>query len=292
MLKRIFVYLGEMYPPSSWIGTFLSGFMVLTVSWRLQTTTLPFEWMTLLSAMALCLFSLLLRIMDEFKDYQDDLKNFPNRPLPSGKVKHKDLLYLGWFCVLGSLALSAWNLELFLVAHVVLFYSYLMLKWFFVEKQMRASLPLALASHHPIVFVHFIYLLVAVNVTAYGGGFISNFVILPIAFMMTNWEISRKIRSPQDETSYTTYSKIWGPRVAASLSLGLQLIVLFTVINLLNKMNCHVGWSVAFSGLYLFLLFPTVQFLLNLKSKNPLKKFAEAEILSVVLILLAAGWWG
>ena len=32
--------------------------------------------------------------MDEYKDYEDDLVNYPDRPLPSGRVLFKDLKVL------------------------------------------------------------------------------------------------------------------------------------------------------------------------------------------------------
>ena len=36
--------------------------------------------------------------MDEFKDYEDDLKNYPDRPLPSGRVLKSDLKPSGYAC--------------------------------------------------------------------------------------------------------------------------------------------------------------------------------------------------
>ena len=36
-------------------------------------------------------FLLSLRIADDFKDYKTDIKLFPDRPLPSGRVKKTDL---------------------------------------------------------------------------------------------------------------------------------------------------------------------------------------------------------
>src|SRR5690606_5018273 len=154
---RIFIYLREMYPFASWLGTFLSGFMVITVVWRLKGNG-EFDWWTLRACFALCLFSLLLRVMDEFKDYQDDLKNFPERPLPSGRVLKSDLKVLGWLCVAGGFGLSLWEVHVAGYALVVLLFSYFMLKWFFREAEIRASLPLALLTHHPIVLLHFAYL--------------------------------------------------------------------------------------------------------------------------------------
>jgi 4-hydroxybenzoate polyprenyltransferase len=40
--------------------------------------------------------------------------------------------------------------------------------------------------------------------------------------VMASWEISRKIRSPEEETAYVTYSRIFGYRAAVAVALALQ----------------------------------------------------------------------
>jgi 4-hydroxybenzoate polyprenyltransferase len=290
MLKRLLIYFKEMYPITSWIGNFLCGFMVLTVSWRLHGGSAPFAWNTLWVCAGLCFFSLLLRVMDEFKDYELDVRLFPQRPLPSGRVFKSDLKILGWVCVVLGLAVSAWDQDVFSYALGVLFYSYLMLIWFGMEKAIRASLPLALVTHHPIVLFHFMYLISAVMTTSYATP--AAYYLMPICFMFTNWEISRKIRQPKDENDYVTYSRIWGPRLAASITLVLQSSVLATVLFILHEMECKTPWSVVYLVGQLGLMWPSLRYLLKLQAPKPLKDWAEAQILWNVVYLLVAGWWG
>lgn len=290
MLKRLMIYFKEMYPLSSWVGTFLCGFMVLTVAWRLGRTDEPFAWHTLLACVGLCFFSLLLRVMDEFKDYELDVRLFPGRPLPSGRVLKSDLKVLGWFCVAASIAASTWHEDVLSVGLGVLLYSYLMLIWFGMEKQIRASLPLALVTHHPIVLFHFMYLLFATMTTPTATP--NAYYLLPICFMFTNWEISRKIKQPRDENDYVTYSKIWGPRLAVSITLFFQTVVAATALLLLHKMEVGAWWSWGYAVVQLGLMSPSIYFLIALKVQKPLKQWAEAQILWNVIFLLIAGWWG
>jgi 4-hydroxybenzoate polyprenyltransferase len=290
MLKRWLIYFKEMYPLSSWVGTFLCGFMVLTVAWRLGRVDQPFEWHTLLACVGLCFFSLLLRVMDEFKDYELDVRLFPGRPLPSGRVLKSDLKVLGWVCVVVGLGVSLWNEEVASMALGVLVYSYLMLVWFGIEKAIRGSLPLALVTHHPIVLLHFMYLLTVTLTTSTATQ--SAYYLLPICFMFTNWEISRKIKQPRDENDYVTYSKIWGPRVAVALTIFFQAIVAATAVVLLSRMETKPAWSWAYGVVQLGLMSPSLYFLATLKAEKPLKQWAEAQILWNVIYLLIAGWWG
>jgi hypothetical protein len=290
MLKRWMVYFKEMYPLSSWVGTFLCGFMVLTVAWRLGRTDQPFEWHTLWACPGLCFFSLLLRVMDEFKDYELDVRLFPGRPLPSGRVLKSDLKVLGWVCVAVGIAVSVWHEDVIALALGVLLYSYLMLIWFGMEKAIRASLPLALVTHHPIVLFHFMYLLTVTMTTASATQ--DAYYLLPICFMFTNWEISRKIKQPRDENEYVTYSKIWGPRVAVTITLIFQTVVAATALVLLMKMETKPVWAWGYGIVQLGLMSPSIYFLATLKASKPLKQWAEAQILWNVIYLLIAGWWG
>jgi 4-hydroxybenzoate polyprenyltransferase len=290
MAKRLWTYLAEMYPLSSWLGTFLSGLMVYAIIFRLHGLTLQIDRWVVASCFSLCLFSLLLRVMDEFKDYEDDKKNFPHRPLPSGKVLHKDLKVLGWSCVGLSLLLSSWSLETLALASLVLIYSVLMLKWFFAEKQMRRSLPLAFFSHHPIVIYHFFYLLVGASILGEFDDIPLMLLVIPLCLMMTNWEIARKIRKPQDESEYTTYSKIWGPRKAVLVAIICQLILLITVLTILAKYFAQIWWSVGFATVFCSFMSPYIFFWIKFKVSKPLKFWAELQIIWIVVFMLAASW--
>jgi 4-hydroxybenzoate polyprenyltransferase len=288
MLRRILVYLNEMFPLPTIVGSVLTGIAVELTYLRLfHISSVP--WTKIfLPAIVLTLVSLLIRVMDEFKDYQDDLKNFPGRPLPSGRVKVSDLKVLGWFCVFMIIVLSLTSLKLFLWALLTLGFTFLMLKWFFIETRMRKSLPLAFISHHPIVLFNFGYLLIACTEVSAGVTLEKSWVILPLCLIFTNWEVERKIRAPEDETSYTTYSKIFGPRPAVLIALVLQLIFIAGTLQVLTAIGAPSWLCWLFLLIQLVLSSPTVFFFFTLKIPKPLKTFAELQIMSVIVSLLVA----
>ena len=288
MFKRIAIYLNEMFPITSFLGTMLTAFALQLTYLRLFSLPNQFHYQMLLSGIVITSVTLLIRIMDEFKDFEDDKRNFPLRPLPSGKVLPSDLKILAGLCVTLILLLSLTSKNLFIFSLLTLGFTLLMLKWFFIENKMRKSLPLALATHHPIVIFNFVYLILGMIETFPELNWSKIFFILPIALIFTNWEIARKIRTPEEETGYTTYSKIWGPRTAISGCLLLQLAYTSTIF--LNFYHLGTPWflQIVFFILMLVLLFPSVRFLVNLQLKAPLKTNAESQILLILGFLIAA----
>lgn len=288
MIKRIAIYLKEMFPPTAFIGSILTAVAVQMVYLKLFDLKATSYLHLFVPALVLTFVSLLIRIMDEFKDYHDDLTNFPNRPLPSGRVLKKDLVALGFFCVFAIIFLSLTSTKLLIWALITLGFTFLMLKWFFIEDIMRKSLPLAFITHHPIVLFNFIYLLIACTQMHPDVTFGKAVYILPICFIFTNWEVARKIRAPEQETAYTTYSKIFGPRPAIIISLTLQAVFIGTVFAIFDHLNTPAVARSIFGLVIALLVAPSLYFLFTLKAPKPLKGYAEAQILVVVGALLAA----
>lgn len=288
MLSRISIYLKEMFPITSIIGSILTAIAVQLTYMRLYGLRPDNYYFLIIPGIVLTAISLLIRVMDEFKDYQDDLTNFPERPLPSGRVKKSDLQSLGIFCVLLVIFLSLTSIKLLVWGLITLGFTFLMLKWFFIEPIMRKSLPLAFFSHHPIVLFNFMYLMIACTQYNSQVDLQNVFYILPICLIFTNWEIVRKIRQPQDETGYTTYSKIWGPRPAIVIALALQFTFSSAIVFILEKFHSPLWLWIAFIVGTIMLITPSLLFFATLKLKRPLKDVAELQILFIVLTLLAA----
>ncbi len=288
MLKRIFIYLNEMFPVPSILGTILTALAIQLTYLKLFGIKAESIFPLVLPGIYLTCITLLIRVMDEFKDYQDDLTNFPNRPLPSGRVNKRDLLFLGWGCVLVAVFVSLFSLKLVLWSLVTLCFTGLMLKWFFIETRMRKSLPLAFATHHPIVLFNFVYLILFCSEIYPEVNFSKWFYILPLCTIFTNWEIVRKIRAPEQETAYTTYSKIWGPRVSIVLAIILQSVFITNVFIILNDFQSPLFLKATLGLIQFLLLFPSLRFLFNLKLPSPLKPNAEGQILVVIAFLFVA----
>jgi hypothetical protein len=286
MIKRIALYLNEMFPFSSFFGSILTAVAVQLTYLRLFDIRTEKIYLLIIPGLVLTFVSLLIRIMDEFKDYEDDLTNFPTRPLPSGRVFKKDLLVLALFCVFMIIILSLNSISLLAWALLTLGFTYLMLKWFFIEDIMRKSLPLAFITHHPIVLFNFVYLLIACMELSPVVTLHKAFSVLPICLIFTNWEIVRKIRSPEQETAYTTYSKILGPRPAILIALVLQTIFTLTTFAIFAKLGTSFVVRALFGVIQMALSAPSLYFLLTLKLPRQLKPFAEMQILVVVITLL------
>lgn len=288
MLKRILIYLNEMFPLPSFIGTILTALSVQLTYLKLFGLSPSITPHLFLSGIYLTCITLLIRVMDEFKDYQDDLTNFPKRPLPSGRVTKKDLQVLGWGCVLLAIFVSLSSIQLVAWSIITLLFTGLMLKWFFIESVMRKSLPLAFISHHPIVLFNFVYLMIFCSHLYPQVNFSKWYFMLPLCTIFTNWEIVRKIRAPEQETAYTTYSKVWGPRVAVSVALVLQFIFTFCVFMIFKEFSSPMFLRITFGLVQFFLILPSVKFLFTLKLPAPLKPNAEGQILVVIVFLFVA----
>lgn len=288
MIKRVGIYLDEMFPVTAIIGSIISALAVELVYFRLYDVRVPWSIQLFLPGIVLTCISLLIRIMDEFKDFQDDLTNFPQRPLPSGRVKKSDLIRLAIFCIFMVIFLSSTSMSLLVWGIVTLVFTGLMLKWFFIEDIMRKSLPLAFITHHPIVIFNFVYLILACKEINGQVGWDKWHYVIPLCLIYTNWEVMRKIRAPEQETVYTTYSKIFGARPAIGAALLLQIIFITTVMMIFRELGTPWFVQIVFMLIQLALAFPGIKFLFTLKLKNPLKPNAEGQILAVVGFLLAA----
>ena len=94
MIKRIYIYLKEMFPLPHALSVVLGTTLYWMINLKSVQQPFVFSFEFVITLISMVSFVLLIRIADEFKDYQDDLKNYPNRPLPSGRVTKNDLIIL------------------------------------------------------------------------------------------------------------------------------------------------------------------------------------------------------
>ncbi len=193
-----------------------------------------------------------LRIADDFKDYELDCRLFAHRPLPSGRVKKKDLAIFVSILIVVTLLLNLIFMNNFLFCLFLYTYGSLMAIWFFQKHKIQKSLPLALVTHNPVQMIMNIYI-ISFTVIKYDVAPFSLTNILAaftLYFPALIWEITRKIRAPQDETEYVTYSKLFGYRKSTDFALLVTLIDIVTNFILvwnLNKVSVallalNVGW--------------------------------------------------
>jgi 4-hydroxybenzoate polyprenyltransferase len=227
--------------------------------------------------------------MDELKDVDVDRALFPGRPLPSGRVLESDLA--------GALVLSA---SLFVAAHaasglalgtavVTLGYAVLMFRWFFVPDRMRRSLPLALATHTPVIPLLLLHL-VAVFSVSHGLGVRDLCGPAVLALVLVGWagffawEIARKIRAPEEETAYVTYSRLLGAGGAVALAASAQTLSLGLGLWLYARHGFSPAFLPPAIGGYLIALGGHARFLRAPGSTTSrLRPFAEAQVFGLLL---------
>ena len=164
------------------------------------------------------LFFLELRIADEFKDYDEDARYRPYRPVPRGLVSLRELGALGGTAGTLQLLLAIWlDSRLALVLLGVWLYLGLMSKEFFVRRWLKTHPVTYLWTHMLIMPLVDFYVtacdwLPAVGRPPAGLGW---FLVLSF-FNGIGLEIGRKVRAPGDEeTGVETYSFLWGRAIAA-----------------------------------------------------------------------------
>ena len=164
------------------------------------------------------LFFLQLRLADEFKDFEDDLRYRPYRPVQRGLVKLRELAVVAAACAALQLSLAAW-LSIRLVPLLVIPWAYLalMTKEFFLPAWLKRHALLYMLSHMVITPLIFLYASACDWITA-GRTRPSAGLLWMLAVGYFNGmvvEIGRKVRAPDDEeTGVETYTFLWGRRNA------------------------------------------------------------------------------
>ena len=211
-----------------------------------QALTRPGEPMrytlgSLMGAIVLLCFFFHLRVFDEHKDFADDSRHYPDRVLQRGLITLRHLKVLGGIALALEFTLAAlwWPAgkpaPLVAVAIAVGF-SLLMLREFFVQAWLRGHM-IVYALLHMLVMPLLAMIVLAFATGLYpwqapGWFWLYAFVGFFVTF---NWEISRKIRIPDDEIEgVDSYSRIFGTFGVAWVVLGIRVVD--------TAMVALVGW--------------------------------------------------
>jgi 4-hydroxybenzoate polyprenyltransferase len=223
---RIARFLNHVFPPAVYVPSSLASFASFYLSLQAFAGTAPLRlgWRALAGAATVLLFGLLLRLYDELKDIESDLRlgrsgdpRFKDRPIVKGQVHVDDIIALRWGVTVVLLAINLplgfpWPSLAFVIVFVLTWLSF---RWYFVPA-ISKSLLLAFLSHNPLALAIAGYV-IALYCSDFGTGGLTPWVypLLGAAwFPVAAWETSRKIRTPSDETDYQTYSKVLGWKAA------------------------------------------------------------------------------
>ncbi|UDQ98809.1 UbiA family prenyltransferase [Lentisphaerota bacterium WC36G] len=239
-LSRLNAYFKERFPLFSHgilIISYYSSNQFLAQILQNPDQPVKYSFNSLLGVITLFMIFLHLRVFDEHKDYQEDCKYYPERLLSRGIITLKELKFLGAIAI-GFELLIACSCGFNVLSSVllVLAFSVLMLKEFFVGKWLKKHFLIYATSH--MLIMPLMSLMVFSFTTSFAPWEAPAWYWLYafVGFFVTfNWEVSRKIRTPEDEKKgLDSYSKIFGTYGAA------YMVILIRVIDTL--MVAFVGW--------------------------------------------------
>ena len=197
--------------------------------WGKEIDKVPIIWYKLFPLFIIIfMFFFQLRITDEFKDYEEDLKYRPYRPVQRGIISLKALGKIGIATIIIQIILAhVINPKLIYFMLLVWIYMFLMTKEFFIKNWLTERILIYALSH--VVIMIFITLVILK-----GTGYIleshfletlylsleryeKNIFIGLIPLFALNYlngivlEIGRKTRrANEEEYGVQTYSKLWG----------------------------------------------------------------------------------
>lgn len=291
--RRLSAYLAERFPllgHGVLIAAYYSSNQFLARVLTEPGRPMHYDLSTLFGALTLFCFFFHLRVFDEHKDYAEDLVHYPQRVLQSGLITLRDLKVLGGIAIAAQVVLSALRGPAALTSWFLPFgFSLLMLKEFFAREWLKRHF-LVYATSHLLVMP-----LLSLMVFSFATGRwpweapFWYWMYAWVGFFVTfNWEVSRKIRAPEDEIEgVDTYTRVFGTYGAA------YVVLLIRVIDtaLVALVGWHLGLSVwfyaALVALFLVCLvgFFQYRFHTSRKTAKRMETYAGMYIIAFDLIL-------
>ena len=243
MIKRLGVYFREMYPiiPRLVLGYIVAMEIYYIVLLNHGVSNVNFGIQEVILGFTVFSFLCWLRIADDFKDYELDCRLFKHRPLPSGRVHKSDLKIFVSILIALTILVNFIFMPLRHFIFCIILYTYgsMMAVWFFQKHKIQKSLPLALVTHNPVQMILNIYIIsyVIIRYNLEVFNIYNIMAIFTLYFPALAWEVSRKVRAPEEETEYVTYSKLFGYKRATNFALWVTIVDIVTNIILVINLN-------------------------------------------------------
>lgn len=301
MLKRWFIYCKEMFNllfhASLSILDFLEIYFLLLLNYKFLV---PFKFSIGIQELVGCLtifsFLFLLRIVDDFKDYKADLKEHPERPLPSGRVTKRDLIILLILILLVTLILNILYMNNIIFLLAVIIYGAFMSIWYCYSKLLKENFIFMMFTHTPYLLLmnvyvisfafikygleHITYVTILVSFTTYFIGFLRG--------VSREIEIAKsKVRKFNNDNlkRYKKYAKFVG--VLAILNTILYTILLWN-INIVSILFLIINLIYFLVKIYYFLK-TNFSKEINILNKTLIYIFAQEGIVLLSLIINIIG---
>lgn len=161
MLKRWFIYCKEMFnllfSASLSVLAFFEIYFLLLLNYEFVDFSIGIQ--ELVGCLTIFSFLFLLRIVDDFKDYKTDLKEHPERPLPSGRVTKRDLIILLILILFVTLILNLLYMNNIIFLLAVILYGAFMSIWYCYSKVLKKNFIFMMFTHTPYLLLMNIYII-------------------------------------------------------------------------------------------------------------------------------------
>lgn len=276
MLRRLHIYFREMYPiiPRLILGGIVFFEIYFIVLLNNGITDFKIGIQEFIGAFTVFSFLMWLRIADDLKDYETDKKLFKERPLPSGRVKKRDIIFICIIVEVITIILNIIYMNNLLFFIILYGYGYLMSKWFFQKSKIQPSLPLALITHNPVQMFINLYIIsfTCIKYSIPALSLTTVMALFTLYFPALIWEVSRKIKAPKDENEYVTYSKLFGYKKATRFVLIITIVDIITNIILVWNLN-----KISVLVLILLVTWMTYKFIEFIKDPEKYKIVSKVE---------------
>lgn len=276
-LERLFAWSSERFPIANFISAAL-GFIVLATVSRSTVADTSWSLVDMLGVFAYTGQLLLLRIFDEFKDYEKDMVAHPNRIIQRGLFLLSELkplailsliLGLGW-----SFAADAGLGPTVLTWIAMMLFTYLMTYEFFIGDWLKKNIFLYGLSHSLVSGFISLWIFTGTRgILAWDFKLVAT-LIISLAFALS-YEITRKTFGLEEEKPLQdSYSRDLGFTASIGLSTFYNLIIFMGYIALCHSFSPSSIWPyAAFLLCYSCTFYPTFNMLK--KQDGKARKMAE-----------------
>ena len=246
--RRFYLYVQERFPllgNGLLIVSYYSSNQFLARALLEPGTPMHFDGVSIAGIVAVLCFFFHIRVFDEHKDFEDDSRYFPHRVLQRGVVTLAELRVVAAVAIAIEVIVSVARGIPAVTGWLIAFgFSLLMLKEFFVREWLKRHFVAYALSHMLLMPLLSLWIFsLAVQRFPWEAPPVYLLYAMVGFFVTLNWEVSRKIRAPEQEIEgVETYTKIFGTYGAAWLVLLIRLVD--------TALVAYVGWVLGFGTFF------------------------------------------
>ena len=276
--KKWYTYQKERFPIATY-GLYIFSIVFGTFCFATESK----NWIMLIPMFVVALLQfLMVRIVDEFKDFEEDSKYRPYRPVPRGLVSLKELGILGGICAIIQIGLTAiLNIKGLIYLSLVWIFFAIMSKSFFIKKLVDKHILLEVTLDEFLMPLLVLYL----------STFVTRISVKLIPFLILSYlgswivEIARKVRCKEDEENgVKTYTAVFGIPKATII-----VVILEALIMLMQYYILGTKYIIPILALYVLINIPNLLFIIkeNKKLAKMVGLLANMYLILVYISMLA-----